>query len=1110
MWPEKAIKWRNFSESFFNEKIFHILLTLKYLFMKQSDQKKKANNSLLSKMILACMLMLIASVASFAQSVKVTGTVTDEKGEPIIGASIFVKGTSTGTITDVEGNFTVNAPAKGKLVVSYIGYVKQEVAITGNKVKISLKEDAKTLDEVVVVGYGVQKKATLSGSVAQVLGDEVLKGKATQSMASALQGTIPGLTITRTSSRPGNEGTDITLRGGISVNATDPMILIDGVEAYQWELSQINPNDVESISVLKDAAAAIYGTKAGAGVILVTTKRGKEGRVKVTYSGSVHTNVVGNKFPVADGQTWAEMLCHATENDAYALLDKDGNPQYSWWMWPEDIWRKMAAGERYEGVVAGLWRVLDPSSDQFDAVYGNTWGQSHNINISGGTDKLKVMTSLGYAKDRSLVDIVFDGQQKYNFRTNADYKVNDWVKTEFNVSYDKRITDVPTQGVGNGIQDFYIFPLYNSYGQFYDTFGNNNLLAKLVEGGRTKSTEEILRLGGKVTFDLAKLTKGLTVSGSANVRLRKHWEVARQNKVTMYDWSGETTTASGNPDYSLGTGSIKSQTTDANCWVKNTYEDVLYQTYNAFVNYNREFAGHNIGLMAGITGEKTHYQKLYGYRQNMSSNDLDDINLGDATTAQATGGSNDVGMISYLGRLNYDYKGIYLLEGLFRRDGSSKFSKDNRWANFAGISAGVRFSEFNFVKNLGVFDNLKLRASYGETGSQTGIGNYDYISSISTGTTIFGYNGTKYTTAYVNGMTSSNRTWERVGTTNFGLDFAVLNNRLSGTFEYYIRENKGMLISMTYPQTLGASAPKTNNGNFQAKGWELSLNWNDKIGDDFKYRVGVTLADAKTKITEYSGAVAIANGMNNKVGASSFIQGKPLNSLYVYKTDGYLQTQDEVNAYYTSITQKSGGIHPTQGTSNQLTPGCVKKIDLNADGRITTDDLYYYGDANPHYQFGINLGANYKNFDFSMFIQGVGQQYIAREGQLASPWYSGWTNQNATFWGNTWTADNTDARYPIMSRNGSRNNWNYKQYNDINISNCWYARAKNVVLGYTLPKSLIRRASIENLRFYISADNLFEFSNVKDGFDPESKAATGQGNVDVYARTISFGVDLTF
>jgi len=966
------------------------------------------------------------------------------------------------------------------------------------------------LDEVVVVGYGTQKKATLSGSVTQVKGDDVLKGKATQNIASALQGTIPGLTITRSSSRPGNEGTSITLRGGISVNATDPMILIDGVEAYQWELSQINPNDVESISVLKDAAAAIYGTKAGAGVILVTTKRGKEGKPKVTYSGSVHSNIVGKKFPVANGQTWAEMLVHATENDAYALLDKNGNPQYSWWMWPEDIWRKMANGERYEGVVGGAWRVLDPTADQFDAVYGNTSGQSHNVTFTGGTDKLKVMTSLGYANDRSLVDVVYDGQKKYNFRTNADYKVNDWIKTEFNISYDKRTTSTPTQGVGQGIQDMYLFPLYNSYGQFYDTFGNNNVLAKLVEGGKTNNTEEILRLGGKLTLDLNKLTKGLSVSGSANVRLRKHWLVARQNRVTMYDWSGETTSSDGNPNYNLGTGSIKSQSTDANCWVKNTYDDVLYQTYNAFVNYNREFAGHNIGIMAGITGEKTHYQELYGYRQNMSSDDLDDINLGDATTAQVTGGSNEVGMISYLGRLNYDYKGIYLLEGLFRRDGSSKFSAANRWANFAGISGGVRFSEFNFIKDLAIFDNLKLRASYGETGSQTGIGNYDYISSISTGTTIFGYSGAKSTTAWVSSMTTDNRTWERVGTTNFGLDFALLKNRLSGSFEYYIRNNKGMLISMTYPQTLGVSAPKTNNGNFQAKGWELQLDWNDKIGEDFRYHVGLSLSDAKTEITQYSGALAISNGLNNPVGGSSFIEGKPLNALYVYKTDGYLQTQDDVNAYYTAITQKAGGIHPVQGTTNQLTPGCVKKVDLNGDGRITTDDLYYYGDANPHYQFGINLGANYKNFDFTMFIQGVGQQNIIRTGSLSSPWYSGWTNQNATFWGNTWTADNTDARYPIMSRNGSRNNWNYKQYNDINVNSCWYARAKSVVLGYTLPKNLVRKVNIENLRFYISGDNLFEFSNVKDGFDPEAQASSNQGNVDVYARTISFGVDLTF
>ncbi len=1044
------------------------------------------------------------------QTRPVKGTIVDVNGEPIIGASVQVKGTNTGVISDMNGNFTVEAASNATLVVSYIGYKTQEISLKGKtSVSIVLKEDAEMLDELVVVGYGVQKKTTLSGSVSQVKGDAVLKGKATQNVAAALQGTIPGLTITRTSSRPGNEGTSITLRGGISVNSTSPMILIDDVEAYSWELSQINPNDIENISVLKDAAAAIYGTKAGGGVILVTTKRGKEGKAKVTYSGSVHANIVGKRFPVASGQEWAQMLVEATTNDAYAYL-KDGEPQWSWWMWPEEVWRTMAEGKTYEGVVGGTWRVLDPESDQFDAVYGNTWGQSHTVSISGGTDKAKVMTSLGYANDRSLIDFVYDGQKKYNFRTNVDYKVNDWVKTEFNLSYDKRKTSTPQQGVGHGVQDFYIFPLYNEYGQYYDTFGNNNLLAKLAEGGRYNNTEEILRLGGKLTLDMNKLIKGLSLSASANIRMRHHKSIQRQTHVTMYDWSGETTSASGLPDYTQGTGSVKFHSKDSDCWVKNTREEVLFQTYNAFINYNNSFADHNFGLMLGMTAEKTHYEKNYAFRKNMTVDALDDINLGDATTAEATGGSNEVGMISYLARLNYDYKGIYLLEGLFRRDGSSKFSKDNRWENFAGVSGGVRFSEFDFVKDWNLFDNLKLRASYGETGSQTGIGNYDYISSISTGTTIFGYNGTKVSTAWVSSMTSNQRSWERVATTNFGLDFAVLNNRLSGSFEYFIRENKGMLISMTYPSTMGASAPKSNSGNFQAKGWELTLNWKDKIGEDFNYSVGFSLSDAKTEITKYNGAIAISNGVNNKVGGSSFIEGKPLNAIYVYKTDGYLQNQAEVDAYYQEITRTSGGIHPTQGTSDQLCPGCVRKVDLNQDGRITTDDLYYYGDANPHYTFGINLGASYKNFDFSMFIQGVGQQYTIREGSLSCPWYSGWTNQNSTFMGNTWSEDNTNARYPIMSRNGSRNNWNYKKYNDINVNNCWYARAKNIVLGYTLPKTWLRKVSLENLRLYVSADNLFELSNVKDGFDPEIKVNTNQGNVDVYARTVSFGIDLTF
>lgn len=1041
-------------------------------------------------------------VQTVMQSRQISGQVVDGNGDPVIGASVLVKGTSNGTITDIDGKFQLQN-VSGILVVSYIGYKTQEISLKGQKnLEIVLKEDAEVLDEVVVVGYGVQKKATLSGSVAQVKGEEVLKGKATQSMASALQGTIPGLTITRTSSRPGNEGTSITLRGGISVNddANNPMIIIDGIEAYEWELSQINPNDVESISVLKDASAAIYGTKAAGGVILVTTKRGKEGKLKVTYSGSVHANVVGERYPLTNGQEWAQMHNLAVQNDYKYGADHT----YGWKLgYPQEVWEALANGERIEGMVNGGYRILDPYADQFDAVYGTTWGQSHNVMVSGGNDKVKVMTSLGYANDRSLIDVVYDGQKKYNFRTNLDYKINDIVKTEFNVSYDKRNTSSPQQGVGQGLQDMYIFPLYNEYGQFYDTFGGNNVLAKLIEGGRSNNTEEIVRLGGKITLDFNKYIKGLSFQTSANFRIRHHKKIERQTHVTLYDWAGETTSIDGYPDYSQGGGSVWSETSDENCWVKNTLEDSFYQTYNALLNYNRTFGNHNVALMAGLTGEKTSYQKYYQYRSGMTNDALNDINLGDVTTAEATGGSNEVGMVSWIGRLNYDYKGTYLLEGLFRRDGSSKFSKENRWANFYGVSGAIRFSEFDFMKKLNVFDNLKLRVSYGEMGSQGGIGNYDYYSTISKGTTIFGYDGTKVNTAWISSMTSRDRTWERVSTTNFGLDFAVLNNRLSGTFEYYIRKNNDMLISVTYPKFLGATAPKANAGGYRSNGWELSLNWNDRIGQDFTYNVGFSLSDARTKVTNYEGAAAITYGKN------AIVEGKPINAIYVFKTDGYLQSEAEVTEYYKTINGE-GTLAPTENSNSQLRPGCVKKVDLNGDSAITTDDLYYYGDANPHYQFGINLGASYKGFDFSAFIQGVGQQNLIREGNLRGPFVSWWMNQNKTYLYDTWTEDNPNARFPILSFDGSVNNWNYSQYNDINVMNVWYARLKNIVIGYTLPKHWIKKIGVDNLRLYLSADNLWELTHVADGFDPEAQASTGNGKIDCYARTVSFGIDLTF
>lgn len=1087
---------------------------MKNEFLKFSSRRILFSAMLASSVIVGGSIPTYAAVHDvheIMQSIKVEGKVIDATGEPVIGASILEKGTTNGVITDIDGNFTLNVSSSNAiLVISFVGYKTIELpALDKTLQKLVLKEDTEMLDEVVVVAYGSQKKTTLTGSVSQVKGEEVLKGKATTSVAAALQGEIPGLTITRKSSRPGSEGTSLSLRGGISVNSVSPLIIIDGVQAYDWELSQINPADIENISVLKDASAALYGTRAAGGVILLTTKRGREGKIKVNYNGSGHINMVGNRFPVATGQEWAKMMYEAINKDAVA------NGVKSWWMFSEEQLTKLMNNQGFTEVInlgKGNMTHVDPTADQFDAIYGNTWGQSHNISINGGSENVKAMVSLGYAKDRSLLTAAFDGQTKYNFRSNIDFNLGKYVTLGFNVSYDSRTTKTPNQGVGEGIQDFYVFPLYNDKGQFYDVFGYNNVLAKLTEGGRNTDKEEIFRLGSKLTVDLGFLTPGLSVTANANIHDRKGLRKEHRTKVTVYDWG--THTDENNNIVDGGPMGLKDniyyQTPSNNTYFKRRDGRTFYQNYGGFVNYARQFGSHSISAMGGMTAEKSLEEQISAYRSNMATDDIGNIAVGDATTTKLDDlKENDWGLVSFLGRLNYDYKGIYLIEGQFRRDGSSKLTKENRWANFAGVSGGIRFSEYDFVKEWGVFDNLKLRASYGEMGSLSGIGNYDYILGIGTGTTIFGPNGEKHQTAWINGVSSSKRTWERVASTNIAVDFAVLQNRLSGTFEWFHRQNNGMLIGLTYPQVFGANAPKTNDGNFIAKGWELSLNWNDRIGRDFSYRVGFTLNDSRTEVTEYAGAIAIQNGRNDA------IEGKPLNALYVYKTNGYLQNEEEVAAYYEQVSGKGSKIPVYKDANgnysgNRLTPGCVRKVDLDGDNAITEKDLYYYGDANPHYEFGLTLGASYKGFDFNMFIQGVGQQYVIREGHMSSPFSAGWTNQNATFLGKTWSENNPNAPYPVMSRNGSRNNWNYKWFNDINVNNTWYARAKNIVLGYTFPTTWIQKISLEKLRLYVSADNLFEFSNVKDGFDPESHKDTWQGNVDVFARTLSLGIDLTF
>ncbi len=1044
------------------------------------------------------------------QGKTITGKVTsseDEGGLP--GVNVIIKGTTQGTVSDIEGRYSIEVPgSETVLVFSSVGFIQEEMVI-GNQSVIDLvmMQDITALDEIVVVGFGTQSRKTVAGSVSQISGEEVIQGKNTSSAVLALQGEVPGLTITRTSSRPGNEGLDIKIRGDISVNGSDPLILLDGLEIPQWQFSTINPNDIANISVLKDGAAAIYGIKAAAGVILVTTKKGSAGKTKVEYRGDFQLNYAFD-YPTANLSELADLWLLGGRNDMIDYLDNDGNPQtegFTGRFFTEDEWQQMADGT--------FTYAPDPyffSGDehrfedirQYDYIYGTTLSQRHTVSLSGGNEKARYRTSFGFANDRSPMELVYDGAKRFNIQTNLSYDLSDLVQTEFNVGYDNRMIDAPNQGLGESIGNFEAFPIYNPAGNYYNLW-NNNILAKLEEGGRNKEEQEAFRLGVTVNFDLNKYAKGLSFKYQGSFTQRSTLATNRRTQYTVYDWD--------NNPFTISPG-------QAGTYVDIDEARVGFQNHVFQGNYKRTVNNHSFAIMIGAIAEQKQTNEYGLYRANMASNDLDDINTGDPTTWKNSGGSEAIGLLSYIARINYDYKDMFILEGLARRDGSSQLDPDYRWKDFYSGMAAWRISQMSFMKSSSFINELKLRASYGEMGSLTGIGAYDYISGINTGaSTYFGVSPSLYGTARIASMTTTDRTWERVATSNIGLDFSVIDSKLSGTFEYFHRQNNDMLIPITYPQVLGATAPKTNSGDFSTKGWELSLNWRDKIGD-WTYHIGAAIWDSKSEVTRMDGAVNINRGEN------AIVEGYPLKSLFVFKTDGYLQNEEEVVAYYNQLgfenesdqtVMKAGTLLPTYRSKDKLTPGSVRRVDVSGpdgvpDGIITDDDLVFYGDANPHYSFNLNLGLDWKGFDFRAFFQGVADVNILRTGTLGYPFRRWWNNQNNTYIDRSWTPDNTNADFPIIHYNGPRKAWNYDHRNDVNVVKASYVRAKVISLGYTIPISVMEKLKMGRTRISVSGNDLFTISNVKDGLDPEADNDQTNGDIYPYNSSLMFSIEATF
>jgi len=1050
------------------------MLTFKLIIMKQVKLRFQKGIRFSFKKNFMLLFFLGMSFVAFAQST-VTGKVTDQNGEPIIGASIKVKGTNTGTITDVSGVFRLNGTIKGTIVISYIGYQTQEIAINGkSNITVQLNENEKILDEVVVVGYGTQKKASLTGAISQIKGEEAFKDRGLSNVAVSLQGEIPGLVVTRGSTRPGSEGAAMQIRGDISINGnSSPLILIDGITGSLDELNQMASNDIENISVLKDASAAIYGARSAAGVLLVTTKRGKKGAAKITYNGSLSTTINGIQPPLTTNSQWLDMFYEAQYRDAMAkypaLTSKDDiMKQFDWWIfntgsvlggvdangqsyYRDVLWNALRSGQTLTLKNSGKTYRYEPNHSLMDELYGQATSQKHSVSISGGDDKFSYMASLGYSEAQSQLKVAEDGEKKYSGRLNVDYQASKLLKIEIGTSYEKRDITTPSTDVGAGWYDPWFWSIYTPKGNYYDTFGNRNPVGGLVGGGQIKTGFVTSRSNLKATFDLSPLLKGLSISGTGGYKTVEKNIQTLSKKIQYYDYADVATTSRQSP------GSL---TEDMNRWEN--------KTLNGFINYDNKFnTVHHVTGMLGVTAEEDSWKEVKASRSQgplYAGSDLVDLNvMVSGTNNGADGGQTSWGLLSYVSRLHYDFDNKYLIGFLGRRDGSSKLYPDQRWKNFYSVSGGWVVSQENFMQNVKFLDFLKVRYNYGKTGNVDGIDNYEQYATLSSSSAYFGTGSglTAQPALSLGGMTSSTRTWETIFSHDAGLDFAFLKNRLSGSFDYFSKTNDGMFIGVTYPSILGASAPSSNNGKLRTNGWEFSLNWQDKIGS-VTYNVGGFLSDASTTLLELTNNQNVPDPGKN----TNRLIGKPLNAIYVYKTDGIFQTQTEADDYYekyywtdaTHTAIKSGNIIPapqTQGT-NRLRPGARKVVDMDGDGAITTKDTYYAGDAAPHIIFGFKAGLEWKGIDMQAFFQGVGKQVVLRTGNLYAPWVTNYTLQNSTFMGKMWTEDNPDAIYTVASRDAAFNRWNY-QNKDISVQKSSYIRLKSLVIGYTLPLELTKK-----------------------------------------------------
>ena len=990
------------------------------------------------------------SIPVVAQQKKtITGVVTDDLGEPIIGANVIEKGTTNGIITDINGKFTLDIAPGAVIQFSYIGYNTQEVKV-GNQstLAIQLVEDTQALSEVVVVGYGIQRKVTTTGAVTKLEGDEINKMTVVNA-TKALQGLSPGITVVDRGGAPGSDDPEIYLRGVGTTGNAKPLVLVDGIE---MSLSQIPSSEIENISVLKDAASAsIYGSRAAHGVILVTTKRGKEGKVKLSYDGTIGFQDRAVKAEQVSAREYMTMV-----NEA--LVNSGGSNKYS----EDDI----LATERGD----------DPYNHSYlnwgDEVYKPTYITQHTLNLTGGSEVGRYLVSFDYLDQPGLVKNT--EYQRYSYRVNTDLNIGKMLKVSSDVTY-RHIDRLWPEALGSVQYDVWSMqptsPVRYENGDYRLDKQNRNAISLMDMDvvGEDRYNKDVVY--GQVKADFEPI-KDLVFTGMAS--LNGSWDRRKihYKNHKYYNEVGELITQRNNPNS-----------------VKDSRNDSYQMTLRFLANYKKRFGDdHDLALLYGM--EQISYRNYYSMaqRKDLISDALPDISLGSAGSQFAEGYPTKWGINSFFGRVNYGFKDKYLFEANIRTDGSSRFAKGHKWGVFPSFSAAWRISEEGFMKNLGFVDNLKLRASWGQTGNER-IDAFMYLPQYNTSNVVM--NGSLVSAVYQKKMANPDVTWETVEQTNIGLDFGFLNNSIYGELDWYSKDTKDILLALGIPHFIGLDAPEQNAGVVRNSGIEAMVGFRKTFGE-FTFNTSFNLAYNKNEWIDRGGDDKNISGYNIQT------IGSPLNAFYIYQADGLIANEQELEEYRAKYKSDPRGM-------SDLHAGDVKLVDTNNDGTIDPDDRQIFASNIPKFTYGWNISGEYKGFDLSLLFQGSSGANRMMYGEwIEGPSYEAFTGVHFR---DRWTEENQNGNAE-MPRLEAANNRNASTYNSFFLKKTNYLRLKNAQLGYTFSKGITDKLRITKLRLYVSGSNLLTFSSLYQGLDPEGKS--DRINDFPPLKIVNFGVNIIF